>query len=104
MSKERAARLKLILAKMQQDSNLPDDKAADEAVIGLLGEGLNNLARIADALEKIAAPPEAMVGEAIKFEPQGWTPEQREIITDALKRLGARHGHQEASGLAVTDD
>lgn len=57
MSKERAGRLKTILAKLQQDANLPEDLAADEAVVGLIGEGLTNLQRIADALEKIAAAP-----------------------------------------------
>jgi hypothetical protein len=89
MSKERAAALAAITEKLLKD-DLPGDEAASRALLVLVGDGLKSLDRIATALEKIAAPPAAMQGEAILSAPPSFTAEQIDGIVTALQKIADR--------------
>lgn len=104
MSKQRAAALAAITAKLNRD-DAEEDKAASAAIVVLIGDGLNSLDRIATALEKMAAPPALIQGEAISVGPI-FNPELIAGIAESLERLADMHGRAKgpAGGIGHTED
>lgn len=61
MSKAATKHLATLAAALKKANEVGDDNAPPEAVdavLGIIGGALNDLSRIADALEKIASAPE----------------------------------------------